>query len=180
MTELARQNTTTAGACPLCGAEALTGLCLPGARLAGSSYERGFGPAQVGSGRLWPLPLDPTLWISRDLPREDPWLQATFTRGRPVERIELLWAPLAGWSSDFAPPEVRLIVKGDEARMEPLLDSIIPVTDDGLTLWQAPRGPLEGVRSVRIELAQPTRTGVDRRARMAALRVIGPHGPALP
>ncbi|MDP2848325.1 MAG: class I SAM-dependent methyltransferase [Humidesulfovibrio sp.] len=40
MTELARQNRTTAGACPLCGAEALTGLCLPGARLAASDLAR--------------------------------------------------------------------------------------------------------------------------------------------
>lgn len=145
---------------------------MPRAGAAASTFEPFFPAIRVIEGHIWPDPLDPRAWIDRpELEKGDsPWIDISLGAVRPVDRIEIDWASSAGWSKEFNPG--RCLLQGaEDSGSEPrtLLEIKAPA---GPTVWKAAK-PL-ALRRVRLAFPEPATMPIDGRARVAAIRVIGP------
>jgi hypothetical protein len=157
----------------LAAGERVDWLRLSGVKLRASSYERDFPPALVASGRTWPLPLQPNVWMNRlGAERgEAPWIEAEFTQSRPVERIVVAWAGAAGWSPRFHPRRCLLQVETDrDSQPRTVLE--IEAPEGTVTEWR-PERPVHAHR-IRLVFPEPSRDAQDGRARVAALQAWGP------
>jgi len=155
---------------------------MAGCTVRASSSERDFDPARATRGHLLPFPFSPPVWISRAETNEPepPWFEVRLGDPRPVERIELFWPSAVGFSGQFNPGRVRVHLQGPRglaAEEELVLDN--PEGPHTLLAWDEPRQ----ISAVTLIFDQPSRMPLDRRARLAGLRLWGPWDgstPALP
>jgi hypothetical protein len=146
---------------------------LHGVRVKASSFDRGFPPLNTIGGRLWPQPLNPQIWMNRlgGEKNEPPSIELEFTRHRPIERIVVGWAGLAGWSPQFHPGRCLLQVEGAiDTQPQTVLEIASP--DDPVTVWRPER--LQQVHRIQLTFPEPSRDPQDGRARLALIQAWGP------
>lgn len=147
-------------------------LRLKGSRIASSSREEGFSPDLVTKTCDQPDPLAPRLWVSQptEAGQTPPWLLAEFDQIRPIQQVTMGWAQAAGWSAHFNPGRVRLQASasgnGPWKTLAVFEDIRQPVSQ-----WRSdsPRP----VRRLRLVFDDPSRMGLDTRARVTLWQAWG-------
>lgn len=149
---------------------------LEGTRVTASSREFAYPPGQAVSGRLWPVALRPSVWMSRPPQRETDeaaWYELELPEARPVERVRLIHAGAAGWSADFNPGLVRVRIYERNSGDPSIEVEVRPEGADVSTIeFSAPRM----VSRVRAEWVEAGGADVPSPARLMAIQVWGRAG----
>lgn len=149
---------------------------LASTRVTASSREFAYPPGQAVSGRLWPVALRPSVWMSRPPERETDeaaWYELELAEAQPVERVRLIHAGAAGWSADFNPGLVRVWVY-ERSSGEPSLG--VEVRPEGADVSTIEFSSPRMVSRVKVEWLEASGADVPSPARLMAIQVWGRAG----